>query len=115
MIKSSIPNINKIFKYLVAQNFEGGQITSDGGVYLLAQIDNIYGITGRLSKCFTDYINEKLIEFDVEKILRKITYNYCLKYKDHNDHDELNSDPVLAATIGIDCPDGFCGKSEKYK
>ncbi|MDA3864402.1 MAG: IS1380 family transposase [Deltaproteobacteria bacterium] len=115
MIKNSIPTINKIFKYLVAQNFEGGQITSDGGVYLLAQIDNIYEITGRLSKCFTDYRNEKLIEFDVEKILRQITYGYCLGYEDHNDHDELNSDPALAAAVGIDSPDGSGRKSEKNK
>jgi len=39
----------------VTSDFEGGQITSDGGVTSLGEVDRMYRVLERLADCFTDY------------------------------------------------------------
>ena len=39
----------------VTVNFEGGQVSSDGGGVLLARLDRSYGYLHRFATCFQDY------------------------------------------------------------
>jgi len=47
----------------VIADFSGGQITSDAGLVLIAQLDRHYQITQRLAKCFDLKTIETLSEF----------------------------------------------------
>ena len=39
----------------VTARFDGGRLSSDGGALLLREADNVFGVTGRLAKCFSDH------------------------------------------------------------
>jgi hypothetical protein len=91
---------------IVTSDFEGGQITSDGGVTLLGEVDRMYRIVERLADCFTDYRNAEKIEHPVLDLLRQRIYALCCGYEDLNDHDRLRLDTLLAAVIGKDDPQG---------
>lgn len=39
----------------VVADFSGGQITTDGGLILVAQVDKHYRISERLAACFGDH------------------------------------------------------------
>jgi hypothetical protein len=90
----------------VTSDFEGGDITSDGGVTLLGEVDRMYRVVERLADCFTDYRNAEKIEHPVLDLLRQRIYALCCGYEDLNDHDTLRSDTLLAAVIGKDDPQG---------
>ena len=90
--------------------FDGGAITSNGGVVLIAAADKPIGLTDRLAACFTDHRNAHLVTHVVADLLRQRIFGQCLGHEDLIDHDVLRFDPALMAAL--DRPeDGLAGKS----
>ena len=87
-------------------DFSGGQITSDGGVILLGQVDRRRRVAERLAACFEDRREPSRVEHSVEDLLRQRLYALALGYEDLNDHDQLRSDVLLAAVVGKADPTG---------
>jgi hypothetical protein len=87
-------------KRKVVGDFSGGQLSSDGGVLLLRQVDSGMGIVRSLAKVFRDDRDADLIEHSVEELLRQRIFGLALGYEDLNDHAQLRRDPLLAAAIG---------------
>ena len=87
-------------------DFSGGQITSDGGVMLLGQVDRRRRVVERLATCFDDHRESCRIEHSVEDLLRQRVYGLALGYEDLNDHEQLRSDVLLAAVVGKADPTG---------
>jgi DDE family transposase len=87
-------------------DFSGGQITSDGGVILLGQVDRRRRVVERLAACFDDHRAPSRIEHSVKDLLRQRLYGLALGYEDLNDHEQLRSDVLLAATVGKAEPTG---------
>ena len=54
-------NFGKLNGRQVIANFEGGRITSDAGIVLIAELDKKLQITTRFSECFQDYRNSALL------------------------------------------------------
>ena len=54
----------------VEADFNGGHITSDGGVLLLRELDERLGISRRFAACFEDHRDPDLIEHTVEELVR---------------------------------------------
>lgn len=90
---------------LIAE-FSGGQITSDGGVMLLGELDRRLRMVERLAACFDDNREESRTEHSVEDLLRQRLYGLALGYEDLNDHEDLRSDVLLAAVVGKADPAG---------
>jgi len=86
--------------------FDGGHISSDGGVLLLREVDRRLGITARFASCFTDHRHPDLIEHSVLELVRQRVYGIALGYEDLNDHDDLMRDPLLALALGKTDPEG---------
>ena len=80
--------------------FDGGHISSDGGVLLLRELDARLGITRKLAACFTDGRDASRIEHSVLELVRQRVYGIALGYEDLNDHDDLKWDPLLALALG---------------
>jgi len=87
-------------------SFDGGTLTSDGGLLLLGEVDRRRGILGRFAACFKDTRKRNLVEHSVEELLRQRILGLALAYEDLNDHDELRTDPLLAAVVGKADPTG---------
>jgi len=94
-------------------SFDGGTLTSDGGVLLLGEVDRRRGILGRFAACFKDHRHPSWIEHSVEDLVRQRVLALALAYEDLNDHDELRSDPLLAAVVGKADPTGSDRRHEQ--
>ena len=90
--------------------FDGGAITSNGGVLLLAAADKRIGLSERLAGCFRDYRNANLVTHATIDLLRQRIFGLGLGYEDLIDHDALRFDPALMAAL--DKPEeALAGKS----
>jgi len=99
----------------VKADFDGGHVTSDGGVLLLRETDERFNICRRFAQCFTDYRDQDLVEHTVEELIRQRAYGLALGYEDLNDHDDLARDPLLAVAAGKVDPEGRDRKRERDK
>ena len=91
----------------VLADFDGGEITSDGGALLLRKTEQLTGVIRQFANCFTDHRNPDLIEHAVEELLAQRIYGLALGYEDLNDHDDLRRDPLLATVVGKRDPTGM--------
>jgi len=97
---------------MVAQ-FNGGRITSNGGVLLLGEVERRRRIVERFAGCFTDAREAGAVEHTLEELLRQRLYGLALGHEDLNDHDELRSDALLASVVGKSDPTGEARKRDR--
>jgi Transposase DDE domain group 1 len=90
----------------VLADFDGGDISSDGGALLLRETERLTGIVRQFAACFTDYRNPDLVEHTAEELVAQRVYALALGYEDLNDHDDLRRDPLIATVVGKADPTG---------
>ena len=84
----------------VEANFQGGDITSDGGVLLLQQVDRRLGLTEALARALDDPRRQASCEHDGLSLLRQRVYALALGYEDLNDHQTLRLDLAIQTALG---------------
>ncbi len=84
----------------VVVNFQGGKVTSDAGLSLIAEIDRKLQITARLAQCFQDYRQPNKRQHSIEDLIAQRIYGLIMGYEDLNDHEELRHDPMFAIALG---------------
>lgn len=84
----------------VVAAFDGGRVTSDGGVLVLREAAERTGLLRQLAQCFTDHRDPDLIEHTVEELVAQRVLALACGYEDLNDHDVLRDDAVLAVAAG---------------
>ena len=94
-------------KRKVVADFLGGNVSADGGVVLLREIDSHTGMIGQLAACFTDHRCPALIEHRLPELLRQRIFGMAMGYEDLNDHDTLRRDPMMALGVGKPDPLGL--------
>src|SRR3954471_18843927 len=90
----------------VLADFDGGDISSDGGALLLRETERLTGVIRQFAACFTDHRNPDLTEHSAEDLIAQRVYALALGYEDLNDHDDLRRDPLLATVVGKADPTG---------
>ena len=84
----------------VAAAFDGGRITSDGGVMLLAAAERRLGIAQQLAALIADARNPLLVTHSVADILRARMLAIACGYEDADDLDHLRTDPGFKLACG---------------
>jgi hypothetical protein len=84
----------------VSAAFDGGRITSDGGVALLALADRRIGIVERIAGLIADPRDPALVTHSVASILRARVLAIACGYEDGNDLDTLRRDPAFKLACG---------------
>jgi hypothetical protein len=84
----------------VTAAFDGGRITSDGGVMLLAAAERSLGIADRLAPLIADPRNPLLVTHSVADILRARMLAIACGYEDADDLDHLRTDPGFKLACG---------------
>jgi hypothetical protein len=84
----------------VQARFDGGHVTSDGGLLLLRELERRSGTMARFAQCFKDHRNPTLIEHTVEELVSQRILGLACGYEDLNDHDTLRLDPAFALAVG---------------
>lgn len=80
--------------------FDGGRITSDGGVMLLAAAERRLGIAERLAWLIHDPRNQLFVTHSVADILRARILAIACGYEDADDLDHLRADPGFKLACG---------------
>lgn len=83
----------------VEANFEGGDITSDGGVLLLRQVDQRLGLSEAVARALADPRRQASCLHDGLSILRQRLYGLALGYEDLNDHQQLREDLAMQTAL----------------
>jgi DDE family transposase len=84
----------------IEAQFSGGDITSDGGVLLLRQIDRRLGLTEAMAKVLPDPRDPARCEHRRVDLIRQRVYGLALGYEDVNDHQTLRWDVALQTGLG---------------
>jgi hypothetical protein len=84
----------------VVAAFDGGRITSDGGVLLLAAAERRLGIADKLAELISDPRDPHLVTHSVADILRARILAIACGYEDGNDLDRLRFDPGFKLACG---------------
>src|SRR5208283_4293834 len=80
--------------------FDGGMISSDGGVLLLAGADKQLGLIDRLAAIIPDHRDPAQITHSMSDILRARIFAIACGYPDADDLDDLRNDPAFKLACG---------------
>jgi len=84
----------------VTAAFDGGRLTSDGGVMLLAAAKRRIGMADRLARLIADPRNPLFVTHSVADILRARMLAIACGYEDADDLDHLRTDPGFKLACG---------------
>lgn len=79
--------------------FDGGRLTSDGGLPWLAEADTFLGLCALLGDCIPDWRRRPVVH-QVETLVRQRVYQIACGYEDQDDADTLRGDPLLKLVCG---------------
>src|SRR5664279_5389439 len=71
----------------IEANFQGGDVSSDGGLMLLRQADRSIGLTKAIDQALMDPRHPDLITHRQIDLIRQRIYGLAAGYEDLNDHD----------------------------
>jgi hypothetical protein len=84
----------------VTAAFDGGRITSDGGVMLLAAAERRLQLADRLAAAIHDPRHPQRVRHAMADILRARIFAIACGYEDANDLDRLRTDPAFKLACG---------------
>ena len=79
--------------------FSGGELSSDGGVLLLAQADKKLNLLERLSSCIDDPRNPLRVTHQQIELLRQRVYQVACGYEDADDCDHIRIDRAMKVAL----------------
>src|SRR3954471_23442673 len=84
----------------VTAAFDGGRLSSDGGVMLLREAERRLGIAARLAGLFPDERDGTRVIHRVSDMIRARIFAIACGYEDCNDFETLRSDPAFKLACG---------------
>ena len=79
--------------------FDGGRLTSDGGLPWLAEADAALGLCAALAQCIPDWRRGPVVHH-LETLVRQRVLQIACGYEDQDDADTLRHDPLLKLVCG---------------
>src|SRR5271170_593330 len=95
-----LPGLPAVAGKPVHVTFDGGRLTSDGGILLLAAIEKRLGIAERLAACIEDPRDPDRVVHEFAEMIRYRALLIAAGYPDGNDCDALRSDPAFKMAVG---------------
>ena len=80
--------------------FDGGRLTSDAGILLLAAVEQRLRIAERLAACLEDPRDPDRVRHELAEMIRYRALLIAAGYPDANDCDALKSDPAFKMAVG---------------
>ncbi|MHC4945927.1 MAG: IS1380 family transposase [Planctomycetota bacterium] len=103
---------SSVGKKKIHADFNGGRLTSDGGVLLLRETEKRLGLIDAIAEGLPDPRHPSLIKHSQREMLAQRIFSIALGYEDLNDHATLRHDPALqVATERIRKPNSDHGLS----
>jgi hypothetical protein len=83
-------------------HFDGGEVSSDGGLLLLRQVERRLGLLKAVAEILPDPRSPLLVRHKTEQLLRQRVFGLCQGYEDLNDHDTLRNDLAIQTALDRD-------------
>lgn len=100
--RPEIIKFGRLGRRVVEGRFDGGSMTSDAGVMLLAATDRKLGLLEAAARCVADPRNPLLIKHGGADMLRQRVYGLALGWEDLNDHAALRQDVAMQTAVGVE-------------
>jgi hypothetical protein len=81
-------------------SFAASEISSDGGLLLVKDIEHQTGIIKALVSCIADTRHQSYVDHSLEEIAAQRVYQIVAGYEDANDCNTLRDDTVLKMSVG---------------
>ena len=96
----------------ITADFDGGRLTSDGGVMLLAMAERRLGIAARLARLVPDRRDPARVTHTLTDMIRARIFAIAMGYEDADDLDHLRRDPAFKLACGRlpDSGDDLCSQ-----
>lgn len=95
-----LPGLPAVAGKPVHVSFDGGRLTSDVGILLLAGIERRLKIAERLAACIEDPRDPERVRHGLAEMIRYRALLIAAGYPDGNDCDALRSDPAFKMAVG---------------
>ncbi len=92
---------SKLKNSTVSAAFDTPEMTSDSGVLLLREVDQVTGLISLLSKSIADSRHPSYITHSIESLVRQRVFQICQGYEDADDCDNFRSDVAFKTAVGI--------------
>ena len=79
--------------------FDGGQVTSDGGLPWVARAEAALGVCAALAACVPEW-RRGGVRHSLEALVRQRVFQIACGYEDQDDADTLRTDPLLKLACG---------------
>jgi len=79
--------------------FDGGQISSDGGLPWVVEAEQAIGVCGALAACVPEW-RRGGVRHSLESLVRQRVFQIACGYEDQNDATQLRSDPMFKLACG---------------
>lgn len=83
----------RLVRRVIEADFDGGELSSDGGLMRLHRVDQRIGLSSAAAAAIGDACDPTRIEHRLHDLLAQRPYAMCCGYEDLNDHDVLRGDP----------------------
>jgi hypothetical protein len=97
-------NLSEFNHKKVEVRFNVEQISTDGGLLLLNEVDKQIGLIDRLSCCINDTRHQGYVKHTTEAMLRQRVMQIAAGYEDANDCNTLRHDGILKICSGQEQP-----------
>lgn len=87
--------LSSVQKKPVEIEFTGENISSDGGLLLLKEVEQQVGIIKKLSSCIGDNRHQSYVDHSIEALVKQRVFQIAAGYEDANDCNQLKDDAVL--------------------
>lgn len=84
----------------IEADFSGGDLSSDGGLLLLRQTDQIIGLTQAAAAAVSDVRDGSRVEHSLHTLMSQRVFALCAGHEDLNDHQRLRDDTLMQTAVG---------------
>src|SRR5918911_3323705 len=95
-----LPGLSPVEGKPVHVAFDGGRLTSDAGVLVLAEIERRLGLAERLARCLSDPRAPERVRHTLAEVIRFRVRLIAAGYPDADDCDALRIDPAFKMAVG---------------
>lgn len=93
--RSFLPILSPVDCHPLEAHFDGGTLSSDGGVLLLREIARKLDFADMIASCLHDVRDPSRTAHDYASMIRARILTICFGYEDCDDLDILRHDPAL--------------------
>ncbi len=94
-----LPGLSPVAGKAIVARFDGGKLSTEGGLLALREIEDRLGLADRLAGCLKDPRAPERVRHSLADIIRFRMMLIAAGYEDGNDADHLRTDPIFKLAL----------------